>query len=39
MIPEDLELQIKEILKQGEVPLMVNATVGTTVSGAIDPIE
>lgn len=39
MIPEDLEEKIKGILDMGEIPLMVNATVGTTVSGAIDPIE
>jgi glutamate/tyrosine decarboxylase-like PLP-dependent enzyme len=39
MLADDLEEKIKEILAKGEVPLMVNATVGTTVSGAIDPIE
>ena len=39
MIPEELEREIQEILKNGEVPLFVNSTAGTSVSGAIDPIE
>jgi glutamate/tyrosine decarboxylase-like PLP-dependent enzyme len=39
MIPEDLEEKIKEILSKDEVPLIVNTTVGPTVSGAIDPVE
>lgn len=39
MIPEELEKQIVEIISRGEVPLFVNSTLGTTVSGAIDPIE
>jgi len=39
MIPSDLENHILAILKEGEIPLMVNATLGTTVLGAIDPIK
>ena len=39
MIPEELEKAIQEMLKNGEVPLYVNSTAGTSVAGAIDPIE
>ena len=39
MIPEELEKVIQEMLKNGEVPLYVNSTAGTSVAGAIDPIE
>lgn len=34
-----LEQQIQEDVKQGLKPFFVNATVGTTNSGAIDPLE
>lgn len=39
MIPEKLEQQIKEDIKNGGVPTYVNATAGTTVLGAFDPID
>ncbi|XP_028986319.1 cysteine sulfinic acid decarboxylase [Betta splendens] len=39
MIPSALEEQIKTAKQEGAVPLMVNATAGTTVLGAFDPIE
>ncbi|RZB39942.1 glutamate decarboxylase-like protein 1 [Asbolus verrucosus] len=39
MIPEDLEKQISRSKETGCVPLFVNATAGTTVLGAVDPIE
>ncbi len=39
MSPEDLEMQIKEDLEKGHTPCFVNATAGTTVIGAFDPIE
>ena len=39
MIPEKLEEQIILDLKQGFVPTYVNATAGTTVLGAFDPID
>ncbi|XP_044064037.1 acidic amino acid decarboxylase GADL1-like isoform X2 [Siniperca chuatsi] len=39
MIPSALEEQIKTAKSEGAVPLMVNATAGTTVLGAFDPIE
>jgi sulfinoalanine decarboxylase len=38
MIPEKLEEQIIEDLSNGFVPTYVNATAGTTVLGAFDPI-
>jgi glutamate/tyrosine decarboxylase-like PLP-dependent enzyme len=38
MIPEDLERIIISDIKDGYVPLMVGATVGTTVLGAFDPL-
>jgi len=38
MILSKLEEKIKELISQNIVPLMVNATIGTTVIGAIDPI-
>jgi len=38
MIPEALESQIKEDLDAGLSPFFVNATAGTTVLGAFDPI-
>ncbi|XP_033758274.1 glutamate decarboxylase 1-like [Pecten maximus] len=39
MLPEDLEKRIDISLTRGEVPIMVNATCGTTVFGAYDPID
>lgn len=39
MIVEDLEKQIRETLEKGYLPFMVNATAGTTVFGAFDPID
>jgi len=39
MIPELLEAQIVKDLEQGYIPTYVNATAGTTVLGAFDPIE
>uniref|UniRef100_A0A7N8YID6 Glutamate decarboxylase like 1 n=1 Tax=Mastacembelus armatus TaxID=205130 RepID=A0A7N8YID6_9TELE len=39
MIPSALEDQIKRAKSEGAVPFMVNATAGTTVLGAFDPID
>ena len=39
MLPEALETQILEDVKNGYVPTYVNATAGTTVLGAFDPID
>lgn len=39
MIPEKLEEQIVEDLSEGYIPTYVNATAGTTVLGAFDPID
>ncbi len=39
MNPEKLEEQIKEDLHDGFIPTYVNATAGTTVLGAFDPID
>ena len=39
MCSEDLQSSIENDLKNGFIPLFVNATVGTTVMGAIDPIS
>ncbi|KAJ8868391.1 hypothetical protein PR048_029907 [Dryococelus australis] len=39
MIPEQLERLILERKTRGHVPFFVNATAGTTVLGAFDPIE
>ncbi|QHI38432.1 L-2,4-diaminobutyrate decarboxylase [Kordia antarctica] len=39
MIPEKLEAQIIADLNDGYVPTYVNATAGTTVLGAFDPID
>nr|XP_046254789.1 acidic amino acid decarboxylase GADL1-like [Scatophagus argus] len=39
MIPSALEEQIKTAKSEGAVPIMVNATAGTTVLGAFDPID
>lgn len=39
MIPSDLERAIKEAKSQGHLPFFVNATCGTTVLGAIDPLS
>ncbi|XP_070767346.1 acidic amino acid decarboxylase GADL1-like [Enoplosus armatus] len=39
MVPSALEEQIKAAKSEGAVPFMVNATAGTTVLGAFDPIE
>jgi sulfinoalanine decarboxylase/sulfinoalanine decarboxylase/aspartate 1-decarboxylase len=39
MIVEKLEEQIKEDIKNGCIPTYVNATAGTTVLGAFDPLD
>uniref|UniRef100_A0A672H7X0 Acidic amino acid decarboxylase GADL1-like n=1 Tax=Salarias fasciatus TaxID=181472 RepID=A0A672H7X0_SALFA len=39
MIPSALEELIKKAKSEGAVPFMVNATAGTTVLGAFDPLE
>lgn len=39
MIPEKLEAQIIEDIKNGFAPTYINSTAGTTVLGAFDPIE
>ncbi|XP_043921106.1 glutamate decarboxylase 1-like isoform X2 [Protopterus annectens] len=39
MIPSDLEVKIIEAKAKGYVPFYVNATAGTTVFGAFDPIN
>ncbi|KAM3613539.1 uncharacterized protein V6R79_001117 [Siganus canaliculatus] len=39
MIPSALEEKIKAAKSEGAVPIMVNATAGTTVLGAFDPIH
>tara|TARA_B100000768_G_scaffold181941_1_gene207595 strand:- start:6333 stop:7739 length:1407 start_codon:yes stop_codon:yes gene_type:complete len=39
MIPEKLEQQIIEDIEEGFIPTYVNATAGTTVLGAFDPID
>jgi hypothetical protein len=39
MIPSELERLILERKAQGHVPFFVNATAGTTVLGAFDPID
>jgi len=39
MIPEKLEQQITEDIKEGFIPTYVNDTAGTTVLGAFDPID
>ena len=39
MLPEKLEEQILKDIQNGEIPTYVNATAGTTVLGAFDPID
>jgi glutamate decarboxylase len=39
MIASDLDLKMQESINKGEVPVMVNATIGTTVYGAVDHLE
>lgn len=39
MIPEELELLVKERIEQGDRPFYVNCTCGTTVLGAFDPVN
>tara|TARA_R110002073_G_scaffold14554_1_gene59267 strand:+ start:35915 stop:37297 length:1383 start_codon:yes stop_codon:yes gene_type:complete len=39
MISEELEKQVKEDIQNGGIPTYVNATAGTTVLGAFDPID
>lgn len=39
MIPEELERIISADIQDGYVPLMVGATLGTTVLGAFDPVS
>ncbi|KAL1122480.1 hypothetical protein AAG570_002811, partial [Ranatra chinensis] len=39
MIPNELVKSVKKAINEGKVPLMVNATAGTTVLGAFDPFN
>ena len=39
MIPEELDMAIAKTIDKGHVPLMVNVTLGSTVSGSFDDIE
>nr|CAD7420060.1 unnamed protein product [Timema poppensis] len=39
MIPEELERLVLERKSRGHIPFFVNATSGTTVLGAFDPLE
>ena len=39
MIPEELSKEIKRARDEGKDPYFVNATAGTTVFGAYDPIQ
>lgn len=39
MIPSELEKEILQSLESGQIPFFVNATAGTTVLGAYDPLE
>lgn len=39
MIPSELEREIHKSLESGQSPFFVNATAGTTVLGAYDPLE
>ncbi|MGM0636541.1 MAG: pyridoxal phosphate-dependent decarboxylase family protein [Bacteroidota bacterium] len=39
MLPEELEKQIQVDIENGNRPFFVNATAGTTVLGAFDPID
>merc|ERR1719495_3008627 len=39
MIPQELEAAIRGTLDEGKVPLMVNATLGSTVVGAFDDLR
>lgn len=39
MIPEDLEKQMMLDIDRGFLPVLINATAGTTVLGAFDPIR
>uniref|UniRef100_A0A8C7XH16 Glutamate decarboxylase 1b n=1 Tax=Oryzias sinensis TaxID=183150 RepID=A0A8C7XH16_9TELE len=39
VIPADLEAKILDVKQKGYVPLFVNATAGSTVYGAFDPIN
>lgn len=39
MCPEAFEEEVKNIIERGEVPYFANITAGTSVGGAIDPVE
>jgi glutamate/tyrosine decarboxylase-like PLP-dependent enzyme len=39
MIPEELEITIEKSLEEGRLPFFINATAGTTVKGAFDPLN
>lgn len=39
MIPSELEFEIRKAIEENKVPFFVNATAGTTVLGAYDPLE
>ncbi len=39
MIPEELERAILKSVQDGKIPFFVNATSGTTVFGAFDPLH
>ncbi|CAG8545401.1 6951_t:CDS:2 [Diversispora eburnea] len=36
---DELELLIKKSIQQGDIPFFINATAGTTVLGAFDPLQ
>ena len=38
MMPEELESEVRKSIGAGKVPMMVNATCGTTVCGAYDDL-
>ena len=39
MIPSALESEIEKCLQSGRIPFVVNATCGTTIMGAYDPLN
>lgn len=39
MIPQELEKEIINVTSEGRIPLIVNATQGSTVLGSYDPLE
>ncbi len=39
MIPEKLDEQVSKDRAAGHIPLLINATIGTTNTGAVDPVD